>query len=154
MLWTIIGWIVFGLIAGFIARALVPGRDDIGLLRTILLGVAGSVVGGLIFGVLTVGLRGFHPAGLIGSVIGGFSLNPDGTRLATVAAKGAGIHGVKLWDTRTGLEVFTFDPQTEFAFVAFSPDGHRLAAVTAIHEDASGNPAAELRIWDGSPIRD
>ncbi|MGD9528314.1 GlsB/YeaQ/YmgE family stress response membrane protein [Pseudonocardia sp.] len=70
MLWTIIGWIVFGLIAGFIARALVPGRDDIGLMRTILLGVAGSVVGGLIFGLLTVGLRGFHPAGLIGSVIG------------------------------------------------------------------------------------
>ena len=70
MLWTIIGWIVFGLIAGFIARALVPGRDDIGLLRTILLGVAGSVVGGLIFGLLTVGLRGFHPAGLIRSVIG------------------------------------------------------------------------------------
>ena len=66
----IIAWIVLGLIAGFIARALVPGRDDIGLLRTILLGVAGSVVGGLIFGVLTVGLRGFHPAGLIGSVIG------------------------------------------------------------------------------------
>lgn len=70
MLWTILGWIVFGLIAGFIARALVPGRDDIGLLRTIVLGIVGSVLGGLIFGLLTVGLRGFHPTGLIGSVIG------------------------------------------------------------------------------------
>jgi uncharacterized membrane protein YeaQ/YmgE (transglycosylase-associated protein family) len=70
MILTILGWIVFGLIAGFIARALVPGKDDIGILRTILLGVAGSVIGGLIFGLLTVGIRGFEPAGWIGSVTG------------------------------------------------------------------------------------
>ncbi|MDA3649457.1 GlsB/YeaQ/YmgE family stress response membrane protein [Saccharopolyspora indica] len=70
MFWTILGWIVFGLVAGFIARAIVPGKDDIGLVRTILLGVAGSVVGGFVFGLLTVGLRGFEPAGWIGSVIG------------------------------------------------------------------------------------
>ncbi|OLZ58132.1 GlsB/YeaQ/YmgE family stress response membrane protein [Amycolatopsis keratiniphila] len=70
MFWTIVGWILFGLIAGFIARALVPGKDDIGLLRTIVLGIVGSVVGGLLFGLLTVGLRGFQPAGWIGSVIG------------------------------------------------------------------------------------
>ncbi|OLZ60699.1 GlsB/YeaQ/YmgE family stress response membrane protein [Amycolatopsis coloradensis] len=70
MFWTILGWILFGLIAGFIARALVPGKDDIGVLRTIVLGIVGSVVGGLLFGLLTVGLRGFQPAGWIGSVIG------------------------------------------------------------------------------------
>ncbi|MCI2421751.1 GlsB/YeaQ/YmgE family stress response membrane protein [Saccharopolyspora sp. K220] len=70
MFFTILGWIVFGLIAGFIARALVPGKDDIGLIRTILLGVAGSVVGGFLFGLLTVGIRDFQPAGWIGSVIG------------------------------------------------------------------------------------
>jgi uncharacterized membrane protein YeaQ/YmgE (transglycosylase-associated protein family) len=70
MILTIVGWIVFGLIAGFIARALVPGKDDIGIIRTILLGVAGSVLGGLIFGLLTVGIRGFQPAGWIGSIIG------------------------------------------------------------------------------------
>jgi uncharacterized membrane protein YeaQ/YmgE (transglycosylase-associated protein family) len=67
---TILGWIVFGLIVGFIARALVPGKDDIGILRTIVLGVVGSVLGGLIVGLLTVGIRGFEPAGWIGSVIG------------------------------------------------------------------------------------
>jgi uncharacterized membrane protein YeaQ/YmgE (transglycosylase-associated protein family) len=67
---NVVGWIVFGLIAGYIARAVVPGKDDIGLLRTIILGCVGSVVGGLIFGLLTGGLRGFDPAGLIGSVIG------------------------------------------------------------------------------------
>ena len=70
MLWTIIGWLVFGLIAGFIARAVVPGKDDIGLPMTIAIGVVGSVVGGFLFGLLTVGLRGFQPAGWIGSVIG------------------------------------------------------------------------------------
>jgi uncharacterized membrane protein YeaQ/YmgE (transglycosylase-associated protein family) len=48
----------------------VPGKDDIGILRTVVLGVVGSVVGGLIAGFLTVGIRGFHPAGWIGSVIG------------------------------------------------------------------------------------
>ena len=70
MLWTIVGWIVFGLVVGFIARAIVPGRDDIGVPKTIALGVLGSVVGGFVFGLLTVGFRGFQPAGWIGSVIG------------------------------------------------------------------------------------
>jgi len=70
MIMTILGWILFGLIAGFIARAIVPGKDDIGLLRTIVLGVIGSVVGGFLFGLLTGGLRGFEPAGWIGSIIG------------------------------------------------------------------------------------
>lgn len=70
MFWTILGWLLFGLIAGFIARALVPGKDDIGFLQTILLGIVGSVVGGFLFGLLTVGFRGFEPAGWIGSVIG------------------------------------------------------------------------------------
>jgi uncharacterized membrane protein YeaQ/YmgE (transglycosylase-associated protein family) len=70
MIFTILGWIIFGLIVGFIARALVPGKDDIGILRTIALGVVGSVVGGLVFGLLTVGIRGFQPTGWIGSVIG------------------------------------------------------------------------------------
>ena len=70
MFWTILGWLLFGLIAGFIARALVPGKDDIGFLATILLGIVGSVVGGFLFGLFTVGFRGFEPAGWIGSVIG------------------------------------------------------------------------------------
>jgi uncharacterized membrane protein YeaQ/YmgE (transglycosylase-associated protein family) len=70
MLLTIIGWVVFGLIVGFIARALVPGRDNLGVLKTIALGVLGSVLGGILFGLLTVGFRGFQPAGWIGSVIG------------------------------------------------------------------------------------
>lgn len=70
MILTVLGWIIFGLVTGFIARAVVPGKDDIGVLRTILLGVIGSVAGGLIFGLLTVGIRGFQPTGWIGSIIG------------------------------------------------------------------------------------
>jgi uncharacterized membrane protein YeaQ/YmgE (transglycosylase-associated protein family) len=70
VLLTVIGWLVFGLIAGLIARAVVPGRDDIGLLMTIVIGVVGSVVGGFLLGLFTGGFRGFHPAGWIGSIIG------------------------------------------------------------------------------------
>lgn len=67
---SIIGWIVFGLIVGFIARAIVPGKDDIGIVRTIVLGIIGSVVGGLVMSLFTGGLGQFNPVGWIGSVIG------------------------------------------------------------------------------------
>lgn len=45
---TIIGWIVFGLIAGIIAKAIMPGRDPGGAIVTILLGIAGAIIGGFI----------------------------------------------------------------------------------------------------------
>jgi len=45
---AILGWIVFGLIAGLIAKAIMPGRDPGGLIITILLGIAGSLIGGFI----------------------------------------------------------------------------------------------------------
>lgn len=48
MIGEIIGWLVVGLIIGALARLLMPGRDPMGCLMTALLGVAGSVVGGLI----------------------------------------------------------------------------------------------------------
>jgi uncharacterized membrane protein YeaQ/YmgE (transglycosylase-associated protein family) len=72
MIGFVLGLLVVGLIAGFLARALVPGKDAMSVPGTIALGIAGSVVGGLIFGLLTGGLRdrGFGPAGLIGSVLG------------------------------------------------------------------------------------
>lgn len=68
LLWLLI----IGLVAGFLARAIVPGKDSMTLLATLLLGVTGSVVGGLLLGLLFGGFRdrGFGPAGVIGSVIG------------------------------------------------------------------------------------
>jgi uncharacterized membrane protein YeaQ/YmgE (transglycosylase-associated protein family) len=44
----ILSWIITGLIVGLIARALVPGRQSLGWVMTILLGIAGAFVGGLI----------------------------------------------------------------------------------------------------------
>ena len=45
---AIIGWIVFGLIAGLIAKAIMPGRDPGGFIITTLLGIVGAVIGGFI----------------------------------------------------------------------------------------------------------
>jgi uncharacterized membrane protein YeaQ/YmgE (transglycosylase-associated protein family) len=46
---VILSWALCGLIVGFIARLLVPGQRSLGLVRTILLGVVGAFVGGLIY---------------------------------------------------------------------------------------------------------
>jgi uncharacterized membrane protein YeaQ/YmgE (transglycosylase-associated protein family) len=44
----IIGWIILGLLAGFIAKAVLPGDDPGGIIVTTLLGIAGALVGGFI----------------------------------------------------------------------------------------------------------
>jgi len=49
----IISWLVFGLVAGVIAKLLMPGRDPGGCIITMLLGVAGAFVGGFVFERLT-----------------------------------------------------------------------------------------------------
>jgi uncharacterized membrane protein YeaQ/YmgE (transglycosylase-associated protein family) len=45
---AILGWIIFGLIAGIIAKAIMPGKDPGGAIITILLGIVGAVIGGFI----------------------------------------------------------------------------------------------------------
>ena len=73
MISFILGLIIVGLIAGFIARALVPGDDSMSIVATIVLGIVGSFVGGFLADLLfrsdgeDVGLG---PAGIIGSIIG------------------------------------------------------------------------------------
>jgi uncharacterized membrane protein YeaQ/YmgE (transglycosylase-associated protein family) len=69
VIFTILGWVLFGLIVGFIARALVPGKDNIGILMTIGIGVLGSVVGGLVFSLFSGRITLSNPVGWIGSVI-------------------------------------------------------------------------------------
>ncbi len=49
----ILSWIIFGLVAGVIAKLLMPGRDPGGCIVTMLLGIAGAFVGGFIFEQLT-----------------------------------------------------------------------------------------------------
>jgi uncharacterized membrane protein YeaQ/YmgE (transglycosylase-associated protein family) len=65
--------IVIGLVAGFIARALVPGRDSMSVSATILLGIVGSFVGGFLGYVLThhdAQDGAFQASGIIGSIVG------------------------------------------------------------------------------------
>ena len=73
MIGLILTILIVGAIAGFLARLLVPGRQDMSVLATIVLGIVGSFVGGLL------GYLLFHkdaddgflqPAGIIGSIIG------------------------------------------------------------------------------------
>lgn len=67
-----IGALILGLLAGFIAKALMPGKDPGGFFVTILLGLAGSVIGFLIFTeLLGIGDNEmFDLGGLIGAIIG------------------------------------------------------------------------------------
>lgn len=71
----IIAWIVFGFIVGLIARAIVPGKQGMGFVMTTLLGIAGSLIGGLIASALSGGNAGqLQGAGFIGSLIGAIVL--------------------------------------------------------------------------------
>ena len=71
MIWNIIVLIVIGAIAGFIARAVIPGKQDLGIGLTIVLGIIGSVVGNLL-GSLIFAPHRFElgTSGIIGSIIG------------------------------------------------------------------------------------
>ncbi|HEX6595749.1 MAG TPA: GlsB/YeaQ/YmgE family stress response membrane protein [Acidimicrobiales bacterium] len=73
MISFILGLIIVGLIAGALARLLVPGRDPMGIGATIVLGIVGSFIGGFLADVLFRSAeedRGLGPAGIIGSIIG------------------------------------------------------------------------------------
>ncbi|MFL5538643.1 MAG: GlsB/YeaQ/YmgE family stress response membrane protein, partial [Longimicrobiaceae bacterium] len=64
----ILWMIIIGLVAGAIAKAIMPGRDPGGIIVTILLGIAGSLVGGFLFH------GGNSRSGLIGSIVGALIL--------------------------------------------------------------------------------
>jgi len=66
----LIVFLIVGLIAGFIARALVPGPDPMGWFGTMILGIIGSFVGGTLAALLFGGTLDINAAGLIGSVVG------------------------------------------------------------------------------------
>jgi uncharacterized membrane protein YeaQ/YmgE (transglycosylase-associated protein family) len=72
----IIWSIIVGFIVGLIARAIMPGIQHLGFVATTLLGIGGSIVGGLIGRLFSRPVPGssFHPAGLIMSIIGALIL--------------------------------------------------------------------------------
>jgi uncharacterized membrane protein YeaQ/YmgE (transglycosylase-associated protein family) len=64
-------FLVFGLFVGFLARALMPGRQSMGLLMTSALGMVGSLLGGFLGSLISdEAVTRVHAAGLIGSVLG------------------------------------------------------------------------------------
>jgi uncharacterized membrane protein YeaQ/YmgE (transglycosylase-associated protein family) len=69
----ILGWILFGLVIGVIAKLLMPGRDPGGFIVTILLGIAGAVVAGFL-GRLVGWYQPGEPAGFVMATLGAILL--------------------------------------------------------------------------------
>jgi uncharacterized membrane protein YeaQ/YmgE (transglycosylase-associated protein family) len=70
-----LSWVVFGLLAGFLAKVLTPGEDKGGLILTLLLGVAGAVVGGYVATLLGYGgVSGFNLYSLLIAIGGAILL--------------------------------------------------------------------------------
>ena len=63
----IIGFIVFGLVVGALARLILPGRQSIGLILTLVLGLAGSVIGGVVAN--SVGSGDIFELNVFGSIV-------------------------------------------------------------------------------------
>lgn len=72
----ILSWIIVGLVAGLLARAILPGKQGMSIWMTLLLGLAGSLLGGFVVSLFS-GERtfsAFEPSGLIGSVLGAIAV--------------------------------------------------------------------------------
>jgi uncharacterized membrane protein YeaQ/YmgE (transglycosylase-associated protein family) len=70
---SVIGWIIFGLIAGIVAKLLTPGRDPGGFIVTTLIGIVGAVIGGYIGRGLGWYQEG-EPVGFLMAVVGSIVL--------------------------------------------------------------------------------
>ena len=67
----ILGWIVIGLLAGAIAKLLMPGKDPGGCIITVLLGIAGALLAGFLGQMLDID-SAMNGAGFIGAIAGAF----------------------------------------------------------------------------------
>lgn len=70
MVGFLIGLFVVGIIAGFLARLIVPGRDPMSFVATVLLGIVGSFIGGFLGSLLFGGEFELRPANILGSIVG------------------------------------------------------------------------------------
>ncbi|HEX8825560.1 MAG TPA: GlsB/YeaQ/YmgE family stress response membrane protein [Archangium sp.] len=69
------GWVIFGFVAGLVARAIMPGRQTMGFISTTLLGIAGSFMGGLLASMLRGGSwRVLQPSSFLGAIVGALVL--------------------------------------------------------------------------------
>ena len=72
---AIVLFLLFGLVVGFIARAVMPGTQKMGMIATMILGVVGSFVGGFLVSLITDNrVTDLNAAGVFGSVIGALVL--------------------------------------------------------------------------------
>jgi uncharacterized membrane protein YeaQ/YmgE (transglycosylase-associated protein family) len=69
----IIGWIIFGLIVGALAKLIMPGKDPGGIFITIILGIVGALIGGFLGRLLGLYKEG-EPAGFVGALVGAIIL--------------------------------------------------------------------------------
>lgn len=67
MFWDIIGFLIFGLVVGALARLIKPGKQNLSLVMTLLLGVAGSLIGGIIASLLGTG--NIFELNIIGAIV-------------------------------------------------------------------------------------
>ena len=71
----ILTWIVVGLIAGALAKLIMPGDDPGGIIVTILIGIVGAFIGGFVFGLFGAGgVTGFNIGSIIVAVVGAIIL--------------------------------------------------------------------------------
>ncbi len=82
---TVLGWIVFGLIVGVVAKVLMPGRDPGGFVVTIAIGIVGALLGGFLGRMLGLYQEG-DPVGFFMAVIGSIALLWIYRRTASSAA--------------------------------------------------------------------
>lgn len=70
-MFTLLTWLLFGLLTGYVAKWLHPGAEPEGIVSTVGIGIIGSFVGGAINWILGMGANAFAPSGFLMSIVGG-----------------------------------------------------------------------------------
>jgi uncharacterized membrane protein YeaQ/YmgE (transglycosylase-associated protein family) len=145
MLGNIIAAIIIGIIAGYLGRALLPGKDSMGFIATVLVGIAGALVGYFVFtGLLGIGdTDKFDLGGIVGAIIGTMIVllllqkvlvGIPGEQLATILLRILPL--VCIWG---GIYWLIALP---YVFVAFGSEFFRERVRGALHLTGPQEPAA------------